>query len=86
MSGGSSLGFVPQQRRWYLGGTHSVRGQYADTTYGGNAYALTRLELEGLTYKEIAAVVGTPTGTVMSRLARGRERLRAALAREYQRA
>ena len=32
-------------------------------------------ELEGLAYKDIAAVVGIPVGTVMSRLARGRERL-----------
>ena len=36
-------------------------------------------ELEGFSYKEISEVTAVPLGTVMSRLARGREHLRNAL-------
>ena len=37
---------------------------------------LTLRELEGLSYKEIAVIAGIPPGTVMSRLARARSRLK----------
>jgi RNA polymerase sigma-70 factor (ECF subfamily) len=41
--------------------------------------ALLLVAVEGLTYAEAAVVLGIPTGTVMSRIARAREELRASL-------
>jgi len=47
VSGGSSLGALPPQRLWYLGGSKTIRGQSPspDSTQSGNAYWLTRLEI-----------------------------------------
>ncbi len=45
LSGGSSVGALPAQRRWFLGGTQTIRGQSADTAQSGNAFWMTRAEL-----------------------------------------
>jgi Omp85 superfamily domain len=44
-SAGASVGELPPQRRWYLGGSQTVRGQSPDTAQSGNAFWLTRAEL-----------------------------------------
>jgi hypothetical protein len=45
LSGGASAGALPPQRRWFLGGTQTIRGQSADTAQSGNAFWMTRAEL-----------------------------------------
>jgi hemolysin activation/secretion protein len=45
VAGGSSVGGLPPQRYWFLGGSQTVRGQSPDTAQSGNAFWLTRLEL-----------------------------------------
>jgi hypothetical protein len=45
LSGGSSVGALPPQRMWYLGGSQTIRGQSPDTAQKGNAFWMTRLEL-----------------------------------------
>ena len=45
LAGGSTIGGVPPQRRWFLGGTHTIRGQSPDTAQSGNAFWMSRTEL-----------------------------------------
>jgi hypothetical protein len=45
LAGGTSAGSVPMQRRWFLGGSQTVRGQSPDTAQSGNAFWLARAEL-----------------------------------------
>jgi hypothetical protein len=50
LSGGSSVGAVPAQRLWYLGGAQTIRGQSPDTLQRGTAYWFARAEL-GTNYR-----------------------------------
>ena len=66
LGGGTSVGNVPSQRRWFLGGTQTVRGQRPDTAQAGNAYWLGRFEL-GTTFSAARPVVFTDFGWVGDR-------------------
>jgi len=45
LAGGTTVGHVPAQRRWFLGGTQTIRGQGADTAQSGTAFWMTRVEV-----------------------------------------
>jgi RNA polymerase sigma-70 factor (ECF subfamily) len=51
---------------------------------GASRAVLVLREYEGLSYQEIAATLGIPVGTVMSRLSYARSRLREMLAAELE--
>ena len=44
LSGGTTVGDVPMQRRWFLGGAQTIRGFAPDTARNGNAFWMTRAE------------------------------------------
>ncbi len=66
LAGGSSVGALPSQRRWYLGGTHTVRGQSPDSAQSGNAFWLTRVEF-GSSNVSLRPTVFTDLGWVGDR-------------------
>jgi hypothetical protein len=66
LSGGSSMGAVPAPRRWYLGGTQTIRGQVPDTARSGNAFWMTRAEL-GRNFQGMRGVVFGDLGWVGDR-------------------
>ena len=67
----------PRPRHWtrsadpvVVGALHELPPEYRIAVY--------LADVEGYPYREVAAIMGTPIGTVMSRLHRGRARLRVA--------
>ena len=45
LAGGTSVGQLPPQRRWFLGGAQTIRGESPDTAQRGNAFWMSSLEL-----------------------------------------
>ena len=66
LGGGTSVGNVPGHRRWFLGGTQTIRGQRADTAQAGNAYWLSRVEV-GSSFSGARPVVFSDFGWVGDR-------------------
>lgn len=52
----------------------------------GKRQVVTLVDLEGFSYVEVANILGTPVGTVMSRLCRARNALKSELLTEYKEA
>lgn len=75
------LDMLPDERLERRELQRAVRRGIAKLPAGQRA-ALALRELEGLSYAEVATVLGLSEGTVKSRIARGRERLRVILERE----
>jgi RNA polymerase sigma-70 factor (ECF subfamily) len=66
---------VPPPQEWSLATRDLVRG--LERLPEEQRQVLLLVGVEGLEYREAAAVLGLPVGTVMSRLSRGRDALRA---------
>ena len=63
--------------------SHMIKNQASEACHNALAKlpfeqreAITLCDLQGFSYQEIAEITSTPIGTVMSRIARGREKLR----------
>lgn len=67
-SGGSSIGSLPLQRHWFLGGTHTIRGQSPDPARSGNAFWRARGEF-GTTVQGARPVIFGDLGWVGDRSA-----------------
>lgn len=76
-SGGAAIA-NPEERLMQIADAHRV-GEVLGALPVRFREALVLRELEGLSYNEIAQVMGVPRGTVMSMLSRARARFRAAI-------
>jgi hemolysin activation/secretion protein len=45
LAGGTTVGEVPPQRRWFLGSPQTIRGETPDTAQSGTAFWMSRVEL-----------------------------------------
>jgi hypothetical protein len=66
LSGGSSVGALPLQRSWFLGGSHTIRGIAPDTARHGNAFWMGRAEL-GTSVSGVRPIVFSDIGWVGDR-------------------